>query len=316
MNYDTPRTVYDLKESTPAVDRTVPVYASDESTAAVYTGLRSSPIYGFCGFAGSGKNTAASFLLNHTHGQAHSFAGPLKDAVAVIFGWSREMLEGDTPESRAWRDQPDAYWSSAFKRIITPRIILQEVGTDVFRHYLPNMWVEAAGRRTQSNTAAVFTDTRFGNEMSWITSQNGVLIWVYRPEIPHLLDTTTTLIRGFVDRHENLSNPDIVPQIRQACQADTVHSSETSFLHDGPQRPHVVVKNTSTTDALSLMMRHIHTLYTTTGMKDFPWGTETLYLSVLGEQCWWEWRNELGHDSYRAYAKNNVCVLQGTDDGG
>jgi len=273
-------------------------------------------VYGLCGFAGSGKNTAASLLLKHTDGCAYSFAGPLKDGVAAMFGWPRDLLEGDTPESRAWRDQADSYWSKAFGRSVTPRMILQEVGTEVFRQYLPNMWVTAAARQVQSNrAAAVFTDTRFGNEMSWISSQNGVLIWVYRPEMPHLSDAMSSMVRELVNRHENLSDPSIAKRIQQTRQKDTAHSSETSFLYDGPIRPHIVVKNMSTVDELSEMVQHIHMLHTSTGMVDFPWGTRTLYLSMIGYQYWWEWLTEAGNDSYRAYNKGNVCVLRGENDG-
>jgi len=274
-----------------------------------------SPVYGLCGFAGSGKNTAASFLLKHTDGHAYSFAGPLKDGVAAMFGWPRDLLEGDTQESRAWRDQSDVYWSKAFGRSVTPRMILQEVGTEVFRQYLPNMWVTAAARQVQSKATAIFTDTRFGNEMSWINSQNGVLIWVYRPEMPHLSDVMSTMVRGLVDRHNNLLDERIARQIQQTSKEDTAHSSETAFLYDGPVRPHIVVKNVSTVDELSAMMQHIHTLYTSTGMADFPWGTRTLYLSITGYQYWWEWLNKWELDSYRTYSKNNVCILRGDNDG-
>ena len=274
-------------------------------------------VYGLCGFAGSGKNTAASLLLKHTDGCAYSFAGPLKDGVAAMFGWPRDLLEGDTPESRTWRDQIDVYWSKAFGRSVTPRMILQEVGTEVFRQYLPNMWVTAAARQMQlKNTAAVFTDTRFGNEMSWINSQNGVLIWVYRPDMPNLSAATAKMVQGLVDRHENLSDEHLQFKIQQSCQTDAMHSSETSFLYDGPIRPHIVVKNASTADDLSLMMQHIYALHTTTGMADFPWGTKTLYLSMLRSQYWWEWLTDSGNDSYRAYNKGNVCVLRGENDGG
>jgi len=272
-------------------------------------------VYGLCGFAGSGKNTAASLLLKHTHGHAYSFAGPLKDGVAAIFGWTREMLEGDTWKSRAWRDQSDPDWSHAFGRSVTPRMILQEVGTEVFRKYLPNIWVEAAARRMQTNATAIFTDTRFGNEMSWINNQGGILIWVYRPKMPHLSTATGALVRTLVDQHKNLMDERNVRQLQRTCQADKAHASETAFLFDGPVRPHVVMKNTSTADELSLMMRHIHMLHTTTGMVDFPWGTRTLYLSMLDDQYWWEWTNTQGHDSYRAYTTENICVARGDNDG-
>jgi len=275
-------------------------------------------VFGLCGFAGSGKNTAASLLLQHTDGHAYSFAAALKNGIAAIFGWPREMLEGDTDSSRIWRDQVDEYWSRAFERSVTPRMVLQEVGTEVFRKYWPNIWVAAAARQMQSkHETAVFTDTRFGNEMSWINSQNGVLIWVYRPEMLHLSAATANMVRRLVDRHENLSDEHIAKQIQQTCQADTTHLSETSFLSDGPVRPHIVVENTSTEDDLSLMMQHIYALHTTTGMTDFPWGSKTLYLSMLRSQYWWEWMNESKEwlDSYRVYTKDNACILWGNNDG-
>ena len=280
--------------------------------------LSPTTIYGLCGFAGSGKNTAASLLLKHTDGHAYSFAAALKDGAAAIFGWPREMLEGDTEPSRTWRDQIDVYWSGVFDRSVTPRMVLQEVGTEVFRKYLPNIWIAAAARQMQSKHAtAVFTDTRFGNEMSWINSQNGVLIWVYRPEMPHLSAATATMVQRLVDRHVNLSDEHIAKLIQQTCQTDTMHLSETSFLYDGPLRPHIVVKNTLTADELSLMMQHIYALHTTTGMANFPWGTRTLYLSVLRSQYWWEWMNESKEwlDSYRVYTKDNACILWGDNDG-
>jgi hypothetical protein len=273
-------------------------------------------VYGLCGLAGSGKNTAASLLLKHTDGRAYSFAATLKDGAAAIFGWPREMLEGDTESSRTWRDQIDVYWSRVFDRSVTPRMILQEVGTEVFRKYLPNIWVAAAARQMQlKHATAVFTDTRFGNEMSWINSQNGVLIWVYRSEMPHLSAATANMVRRLVDGHKNLSDYGTARQIQQTCQTDTAHLSETSFLYDGPVRPHIVVENTSTVDELSLMMQHIYTLHATTGMADFPWGTKTLYLSVLRSQYWWEWLNKWGLDSYRVYTKDNACILRGDNDG-
>ena len=42
-----------------------------------------------------------------------------------MFGWDREMLEGDTEESRDWREKVDPYWSTETGNPITPRLILQ-----------------------------------------------------------------------------------------------------------------------------------------------------------------------------------------------
>ena len=83
-------------------------------------------LVGFVGQIGAGKDTAADFLVN-THGfRRDSFASSLKDAVSMIFGWDRTLIEGRTKESREWRDQVDPWWSSRLKMPgLTPRFILQ-----------------------------------------------------------------------------------------------------------------------------------------------------------------------------------------------
>ena len=49
-------------------------------------------IIGICGFIGSGKDTAADYLVNSHGFRRESFANSLKDAVAAVFNWDREML--------------------------------------------------------------------------------------------------------------------------------------------------------------------------------------------------------------------------------
>jgi cytidylate kinase len=50
-------------------------------------------IIGVCGLIGAGKDTIADYLVN-VHGfRRDSFAASLKDAVAAIFGWDRDMIE-------------------------------------------------------------------------------------------------------------------------------------------------------------------------------------------------------------------------------
>ena len=83
-------------------------------------------IIGLVGFIGSGKDTAADYLVNFHGFRRDSFAATLKDAVADIFGWDRTLIEGRTTESREWRECQDDWWSKRLGMPITPRWILQQ----------------------------------------------------------------------------------------------------------------------------------------------------------------------------------------------
>ena len=68
-------------------------------------------IIGVCGLIGSGKGTVADMLVQDHDFTKISFADKLKDGVATVFGWDRNMLEGDTDDSRQWRETQDTFWS-------------------------------------------------------------------------------------------------------------------------------------------------------------------------------------------------------------
>ena len=56
-------------------------------------------LIGIVGLIGSGKDTVAERLVQKHGYIKDSFAKSLKDAVAAMFNWNREMLEGDTTAS-------------------------------------------------------------------------------------------------------------------------------------------------------------------------------------------------------------------------
>lgn len=119
-----------------------------------------------CGFAGSGKDTVADWLMARGW-RKMSFAATLKDAVAAIFGWPRDMLEGATVESRSWRDQVDAWWARRLNiPHLTPRWVLQNIGTEVMRgHFHDDIWIAAVERAIENHKGPiVITDCRFPNE--------------------------------------------------------------------------------------------------------------------------------------------------------
>ena len=155
-------------------------------------------IIGICGFIGSGKDTIADYLVNLHGFRRESFASSLKDAVSAIFGWNRELLEGRTKESRAWRETKDEWWSNRLGKEITPRWVLQYWGTEVIRQgFHDHMWIASVENKLRtSKDNVVITDCRFKNEIDAIHAQGGKIVWVQRGIIPHWYDIATQANKG------------------------------------------------------------------------------------------------------------------------
>jgi hypothetical protein len=144
-------------------------------------------IIGICGFIGSGKDTAADYLVNFHEFRRDSFAATLKDAVAAVFGWDRELLEGRTKAAREWREQVDPWWARRLDMPeLTPRLVLQLWGTEVCRRsFHDDIWIaslEARLRNSKDNI--VISDCRFPNEIKAIKEAGGQVVWVQRGELP------------------------------------------------------------------------------------------------------------------------------------
>ena len=133
-------------------------------------------IIGMCGLIGTGKDTVADILVNNYNFIKVSFADKLKDGVATVFSWDREMLEGTTDESRTWREQKDEYWSRETNEHITPRLVLQMFGTDCMRNGFYNgIWVSIVKQQiiNNPNKNFVIPDVRFPNEAKMIKEVHG-----------------------------------------------------------------------------------------------------------------------------------------------
>ena len=156
-------------------------------------------IIGITGLISSGKDTVANYLTTFHQFKQESFASSLKDAVAQVFGWDRQLLEGHTKYSREWREQIDPWWS---KRLdmpnLTPRWILQYWGTEVCRKgFHDDIWIASLENKLHnSKDNIVISDCRFVNEIKSIKNAGGITVRVVRGPNPKWYDAAVTYNKG------------------------------------------------------------------------------------------------------------------------
>lgn len=143
-------------------------------------------IIGIRGFIGVGKDTTANCFVDLFGYKKLSFADSLKDAVSAIFGWDRSLLQGDTEESRTFREIPDLYWSKVLGRVdFTPRQAMQLMGTEAGRKVFgADLWIGSTLKKAQAHEKTVIADCRFPNETAAIRAAGGKIVWVVRGNLP------------------------------------------------------------------------------------------------------------------------------------
>jgi RecA/RadA recombinase len=164
-------------------------------------------VIGVCGLIGSGKGTVADILVQNFQYEKISFADKLKDGVSAVFGWDRELLEGDTDRSRLWRERTDEFWTKETGTEVSPRLILQLFGTDCMRNgFYDGIWVSLVKQQILNNPDKkyIIPDVRFPNEMKVITELGGQVWQVRRGEMPEWF-TRRQYSSGFIpqDVHES-----------------------------------------------------------------------------------------------------------------
>lgn len=156
-------------------------------------------IVGLTGFAQSGKDTAAGFLMERGFKRL-AFADILRQSLYnlnpfVIFGDDGDgMAVG--PTHRRVRDLVDSVgWDVAKVEFPEIRELLQRFGTEVGRElYGANFWVEMAMAQITRHTAQdcvgdvigdwVITDVRFPNEEAAVHNAGGLVFRIDRGNAP------------------------------------------------------------------------------------------------------------------------------------
>ncbi len=180
--------------------------------ASKYILSHSCRLVAMSGKKGSGKDTAAELLVSEGFERV-SFAGPLKEAVRTIFGWSEQHTDGDLKE------EVDPEWG------LSPRHAMQRIGTDLVRGYMQDLWVKGMKRRLQAawredpTKKFVVADCRFENEADLIKSLGGQVWRIVRPGIvsedTHPSETGLDTYGGF---DEIILNDSDVPGLHEKAR--------------------------------------------------------------------------------------------------
>lgn len=153
------------------------------------------PVVGLTGKAGSGKSTAALWILrSHNMAQRMSFAYSLKRM-------TRELLRDALP--KGWEHDSASYIEDPvlketpipFIGNLTPRRLMQTLGTEWGRNTLhPDFWIWIASGKLERMLGstfkksdkvpikAVYDDVRFANEAQMIRLYGGVIVQIVRPD--------------------------------------------------------------------------------------------------------------------------------------
>jgi dephospho-CoA kinase len=127
-------------------------------------------IIGIIGKKHSGKDTLADYIVSKYKFKKKSFAYPLKKTCSYLFNIPFHYFENQELKEKMIEE-----WE------MSPRQIMQKVGTDMFRHQIEDtFWIRHLFHDINVQSNIVITDIRFLNEIIMVQKYNGILIYIER----------------------------------------------------------------------------------------------------------------------------------------
>jgi hypothetical protein len=168
------------------------------------------PVVCLKGGKGHGKTTAAQALIER--GFIHiNFADPLKEACRAIFGLTWEEMEDSELKEKKLDRWP----------FLSPREIMQHVGTELFRAWLPETWTRAWAQRVADADrlgarGVVCSDMRFPNEYVVGQPFDALVIEVFNPRVPpdETANHVSEQLRDEIPHHAVVTNDSDVSTLR------------------------------------------------------------------------------------------------------
>lgn len=133
-------------------------------------------LIGISGYARSGKDTFAGFLVQDHGFKKIAFADLLKEVVYVL-----NPIVDPIVGFRVNDFVDDYGWDYAKENVPEIRKLLQRMGTEAGRNLLgEDIWVDAAFRNMESGTDYCISDMRFPNEAQRIVDNKGLTVRINR----------------------------------------------------------------------------------------------------------------------------------------
>ena len=125
---------------------------------------------------------------------------------------SHKMMDSKQCTKEEYEEEVKINWQTAYKTVYTPRLLLQHIGTELFRNQIiDGIWVNALMSEYKAKEELVgttpeniqwgevypnwiITDTRFPNELQAVKDKGGINIRVNRPKERELILRNATSI--------------------------------------------------------------------------------------------------------------------------
>ena len=134
-------------------------------------------VIAFLGRAGSGKSTAAKYVIENMGAQRVSFAGPLKELARHLLELSEDQVYG----SQEVKETVDPRYG------FTPRQFLQRLGNGAREIISKDVWINAMLTTIQKSDSQLFVidDCRYVNEAKLISESPEIRGFVIKLECPN-----------------------------------------------------------------------------------------------------------------------------------
>lgn len=189
-----------------------------------------------CGFKRCGKDTFANYIsqcYNYTH---LKISQKLKKTLQILFDFNHEQIEGDE------KDTLDKQWD------ITPRQVMQFVGTEIFQHQIqkliPNInrdfWIKSISNEIESiykespNQNIVISDLRFIHEINYLsnlsrTYNNNIHLSIVKILRPELIITHDSRFHESESQHLQFKFDKIIQNTNMKEYIDRIDQLMNSF---------------------------------------------------------------------------------------